>query len=201
MNARISKDFIFDAGIHYEGKFSINTYSIRLYLEVVTEDIREQNIAIDRIKYLLNESFSSCVFIDQLDIAAIQNYLKANMKVCPIPEGPYEQIIGSVLMAKFNSILEDKLSVIEIRISSTLCDDLNFYINYDEEMAINLNLGFWWTENNTSICDSKTIVQKKEKVVKLKREIIDWNDIGLSWAPKPISEPKIVFIDRDNQPN
>ena len=195
MNARISREFTLDAGIHYEGRFLINSYVMELFMDVTTEDVREQNIALERVKYLLTEALDSCVFVDYQDVAAIDNYLKANMKVCPVPEGPYDQIIGSVLMSKFNAVTEGKLFVTEVKICSRICDDLNFYVEYDEEMPLHTNIGTWWHENNTSICDIKLKPNRKEKIVELKRESKDWDDVGLTWKPKTKGKPKIVYID------
>lgn len=199
MNAKISREFSLDAGIHYEGKFIINSYMIKLFMSVTTDDVREQNIALERIKYLISEVFDSCVFVDYQDIAAIDNYLKANMKVCPVPEGPYDQIIGSVLMSKFNAVTEKKLFVDEIKINSRICDDLNFYVEYDEELPLHMQIGTWWHENNTSICDMKLKPNRKEKVVQLKRESKDWDDVNLSWKPKSKGKTKIVYIDPNLQ--
>lgn len=199
MNARISREFTLDAGIHYEGRFLINSYIIELFMDVTTDDVREQNIALERVKYLLTESLDSCVFVDYQDVAAIDNYLKANMKVCPVPEGPYDQIIGSVLMSKFNSVTEGKLFITEVKIGSRICDDLQFYVEYDEEMPLHTNIGTWWHENNTSICDVRLKPNNKDKVVELKRESKDWDDIGLTWKPKTKGKPKIVYIDPVSQ--
>ncbi len=199
MNARISRNFTIESGIHYEGKYIVNSYMLEVFMTVNTEDTREQNIALDRIKYLVEEVFDSCVFVDQQDLAAIDNYMKANMKVCPVPEGPYDQVIGLLLMSKFNTVAEDRLLIYEIKISSRVCDDLNFYVEVDEELPIVL-AGNWWHENNTSICDIKQKVNKKDKVLQLKREVVDWADLDLVWTPKPKIKSKVVYIAHENLP-
>ena len=196
MTARISKDFALNTGIHYEGKFTINTYLLKLNMEVATEDIREQNIAMERIKYLLEECFDSCVFVDQQDIAALDNYTKAGMKVSTIPDGPYDQIIGAVLMNKFNTVTEKMLYIDEIQISSVIGDDVDFYIASDDDIPLLGTGNHWWRENNTSISDWVKKPNKKDKIVELKKEIPDWSDIGLSWKPKPKAKnSKVEFID------
>lgn len=203
MTARISKDFALSAGIHYEGKYIINNYLLKLHMDVTTEDMREQNIALDRIKYLLEECFDSCVFVDQQDIAALDNYSKAGMKVCTVPDGPYDQIIGAVLLSKFNAVTEHKLFVDEIVISSRICDDVDFYISSEEDMPVSTVGSYWWKENNTLISDWVIKPSKKEKIVELKKEIPDWVNLGLTWKPKAKAKnSKVVFIDSDHsQPN
>lgn len=200
MNARISRDFYLDASIHKDGVFLINPYKLELNMNVKTEDFSEQNIALDRISYLINETFDSCVFVDLLDMAAIDNYRKAGMKVCPVPEGPYDQIIGLILMSKINAITERKLLVEEIKITSKVCDNVVFYVSIDENIGEYSSIDNWWNQNNMSISNRKLKSSKKEKIVELKREEIkDWDDIGLSWKPITKGDAKIVYIDSSNQ--
>jgi len=199
MTARIAKEFALQAGIHYEGRFIVNTYLMELHMDVTTEDIREQNIALDRIKYLFDMCFDSCVFVDQQDIAAIDNYCKAGIRVCTLPDSPYDQVVAAVLLSKFNTITEQKLFVDEICISSRICDDLSFYVTSDEEIPFNAVNGVWWKENNASISDGFNKPNKKEKILQLKKDIPDWTAIGLTWKPKPNAKnSKVVFIDPES---
>ena len=104
MSARVSKDFAFQAGLYYENKFLINTYNIRLYMEVTVEDISIQNIALDRIKHLFINGLDNCIFVHETNKTVIENYIKAGLKVCTLPEEPYDQIIALVLLKKINTI-------------------------------------------------------------------------------------------------
>lgn len=198
MNTRISKDFVFLASIHHEDAFIVNSYDLTLSLDVTTENIEYQNIAMDRIKYLFDVCFDSCVFVDIKDTKAIDNYTKANMKVCILPDEPYDQIIAAVLISKINLITENHLFLNEVSIISRICDDVCFYVSYDEEVNFQNLKNVWWTENNPSINMIKKF--KKEKVVQLHKDPKDWNSVGLGWGePKPckIDKGEIVFIPVD----
>lgn len=191
MSAKISRSFILQAAIHYEENFIINNYEMDLYMDVNTENIREQNIAMDRIKYLFDVCLDSCVFVNAKN-KIIDLYDKAGLVVCPLPDEPFDQIIGSLLIRKINAITENTLFVTEIKIKSRICDDVVFYVYCDEETEFQNLQGVWWNENSPNI--SMSIKKsKKEKVVNLKKESIDWNILGLGWKEET-KKGEIVFI-------
>lgn len=196
MIARISREFAFQAAIHYENSFILNTYIIDLMMDVATEDIREQNVALERIKYLIDVSFENCLFVDQSEVKPIEYYAKAGIRVCPLPEEPYDQVIAAVLLNKFNAVAETKLYVNEIKIRSKISDDVSFYVAEDEQADFCEGTGVWWTDSSPSICDYPKKI-KREKIVELKKEPVDWASIGLLWkAPDENLKDKgeIVFI-------
>jgi hypothetical protein len=200
MNARISREFLLQAGLHFEDKFIISSYVFELYMDVQTEDPREQNIALERIKYLIDECFSNCVFVDTTEKKVIDAYTLAGMKVCPLPDKPYDQVIASVLLSKCNAITEGKLLVDEIKITSDISDNVSFYISIDDEIAFNYIKDTWWTENSTAITEFVK-KSKREKVVSLKKDILDWVDLGLTWKAKEKKETQVVFIGTDHHPD
>lgn len=192
MNARISRKFNFSAGIYYDGQFIINSYDLELFMDVTTDDIREQNIAMDRIKYLFEICLESCVFVEAKDAKIIDLYEKAGLTICPLPDEPYDQVIAAVLICKINAITENKLFVTEIKIKSKICDDVVFYIAHNEETEFQNLQDHWWNDNspNISAINKK---QKKEKIVDIKKKPIDWNNLGLSY--KEIKKKgEVVFI-------
>jgi len=196
MNARISKKFFFQAAVHHEKTFLINDYDIQLHMIVATDDIREQNIAMDRIKYLFEFCLENSIFINSSDTKAVDLYSKANIRICPLPEDPYDQIIGIVIMNKCNVIAEEKLIVTSIEIKSKLCDDVVFHISADEEVEFTHYTNVWWNENNPSTNGHKS--SKKEKIVELKKEPKDWNSVGLSWKQNDnCDKGEILFIPID----
>jgi hypothetical protein len=187
---RIDRDFTFQAAVHFEGKFILNYYDVTLSMDVQTESIKEQNIAMDRILYFLSESLSNSVFIHDQETKMIEKYNQAGIKTCILPEEPYDQIITVLLLMKFNAITEGKLLVTDIALISVLSDQVRFL--YDLETANSHPFGKgWWSEPTTSISD---IVKhnKKDKIVKLVKSC-DWSNIGLDWNAKPIKPTEIIF--------
>ena len=67
MSTQIEREFTFQAGVYFEEEFLMNVYDISLSMFVETDSIREQNIAMDRIKYFLSECLESSVFVEETD--------------------------------------------------------------------------------------------------------------------------------------
>jgi len=193
MNARISKDFSFLAGIHTENSFVINSYQIGLNIEVNTIEIREQNIAMERIKLFL-ATLEDCVFVNEQEKAAIENYKKAGLKVCTLPDDPYDQVVAVVLMKKLNTITEEKLTIYDISILSLVCDDVKFYVSIHDQTEYDEIKNSWWTQNNIAIIDDVKKSHKKDKIVPLHKNTLDWNNVGLNFK-EGADQPNSVLIE------
>ena len=194
MATKIEREFAFQAAVHFEGTFVMTIYELALGMEVDTASIKEQNIAMDRIHYFLNECLGNSVFVEAADKNSIEKYLQADIKVCTLPEEPYDQIITILLLMKLNAITEGKLRVNSISLRSGLSDDVRFI--YDLETASNHPFGnkSWWEDTTTSISDlSKSY--KKDKIVKLIKQS-DWASVGLDWEQKEHKSTEIIFHDK-----
>lgn len=198
MSARVTKDFAFHAGLYYEKVFLINTYHVRLYMDVKVEDIIIQNIALDRIKHLFHSELDNCIFVHETNKTVIDNYNKAGLKVCTLPEEPYDQIISLVLLKKINSITDNKLFVNQIKISSMISDDVAFYVSHEDHVEFWDRQSAWWTNPSPCITDWVKKLTKKDKIVELKKDSNAWTDLGLSWKQKDsTTNNEIVFLNLD----
>jgi len=180
MSARIQRTFEFLAGLHFEEDFYVNQYFVDIYFDINTDSIREQNVALDRIKYFLNERLQNSVFTHSKDTAAIEKYIDAGMKVCTLPEEPYDQIIGIMLFTKLNSITEERLIATDINISSGMSDEVTCCFNIDDNLGPFIEKG-WWNHKSTKI-NNFTGTTKGRKIVKISKTKLDWVDLGLNWG-------------------
>ena len=55
MNVRLEYPMSFYASVYYKDQYFANKFNIVLHLLTGSEDVEEQNIALDRIKYLIKE--------------------------------------------------------------------------------------------------------------------------------------------------
>jgi hypothetical protein len=197
---RIEREFAFQAAVYFEGEFLMTIYELSLSMEVDTASIKEQNIAMDRIHYFLHECLGNSVFVQETEKKAIEKYLQADIKVCTLPEEPYDQIITILLLLKLNAITEGKLHITDISLMSGLSDDVKFV--YDVETVANHPFGDkgWWGCGSTSISDlSKS--NKKDKIVRLIKHYNDWSGVGLDWEQKEHKTTEIIFNnEHDKQP-
>jgi hypothetical protein len=81
---KIEREFA-SAGVYFEGEFLVTLYQLSLKMEVNTESIKEQNIAMERIHYFLCECLGNCIFVQDTEKKVIEKYTNADIKVCTLP--------------------------------------------------------------------------------------------------------------------
>ena len=195
MSAQIERDFEFLAGVYFEGRFMVNMYEFTLNMDVNTDSMHEQNIAMDRIKFMICEVFDNAVFVAESEKKVIEKYKDAGLNVCIIPEEPYDQIITILLILKLNAIAEGRLNITDIYLESELSDSVRF--SYDIETARHNPFGNkgWWLDSSTSIADVEKTT-KKEKIVRLVKNT-DWANVGLEWEKKSKASEILFTTDSD----
>lgn len=196
MSTQIEREFVFQAGAYFEGKFMMNVYDISLSMLVETDSIREQNIAMDRIKYFLSECLESSVFVEESEKKAIEKFQAAGIKVCALPEEPYDQIVTLILLMKLNAITEGRLLVTDIVLVSELSDGVKFIYDIESVTEGNPFTKGWWLEANTHITNVEKST-KREKVVKLVKTVNEWAALDLDWKEKNTSSTEIIFSTDD----
>jgi len=181
MSSKIQKEYTFLTAIHFEGKFMVNLYEMNTVMSINTEDPREQNIAVERINHFLGLVIEDCIFVCEKEKEAIEKYSSAGMKVCTIPEEPYDQIIGLILLNKCNAIMENRLTMTDIVFGSKLSNLIKFELS-SEAAELEFTGKKWYNDPSLMICDKKT---KKDKIVNLFDHSTDtWADLELTWKAK-----------------
>lgn len=197
MQHRIKQQFAFQAAVYVEETFLMNIYEITLKMHVVTGDSKEQNIAMSRINYMIEDCFQNCVFVHQTETAVIEKYMAANLKVSTTPDEPYDQLLAILLLTKLNIITEGRLLITDITLSSGLSDGIEFlYSPALEHTPLTTGIFNWWNELNTKIVDFPKRETKKEKIVKLVKKTNDWAHLNLEWQEKPLPTSQIIFTDK-----
>jgi len=179
MSTRIEKDCSFHSAVHFNEKFYINSFKTTLSIMVESEDIREQNVAMDRLEYFFHEVLNNSLFIDENLTELIKIYKNAGIRVITLPEDPYDQMIGMVLLLKLNAIMEGKMHITDLNISSYLSDEVRFTIV--SEIAEHLFEDNQWFQRNS--IETENNIPNESKVVKLFEDC--WSELGLSWKDKP----------------
>lgn len=191
MNSRIEKDFYFQAALHFEGQFYVNSYDLTLSMLVETDSIREQNIAMERTIHFLTSVLQNSILVKSSktnspeEVKTLQKYKNADMRICELPEEPYDQILGMALIQKLNSIMEGRIKVTDMVIGSVLSDDVRFTI-VSEVAEVVLTGSHWWNKSTICINDEEAFnaeCKTKSNVVKLFDDC-QWVDLGLSWKEK-----------------
>lgn len=176
--SEIIKDFTFLSCVHFDKRFMTNLYEMSASMSVETDNIHEQNVAIERMNYYLTHYLDDSVFVCDTETTAIDNYKNAGIKPCIIPEEPYDQVVGLILLNKCNAIMENRIIIEDMVFGSKLSNLVRFKI--DIETAVNEYSGkFWYNDHNLSSEKKKT----KTKIVSLFGNNT-WEELNLTWKAK-----------------
>jgi len=196
MNVRLRYNTKITAGVFFADQLYMNNYQINLSMITASEDSDDHNVALDRIKYFLHSQLKNTIFINRENNQQCQALANAGLKITTLPEEPIDQVIGIMLYCKLNAILEDRLIIAEVEISSELGDNI-VYFHCEEEAQGPFESVGWWKESDAVHCDLKLF--DNEKIVALHRIGAGWRDLGLHWEDSEIidinDDNKVVFAD------
>jgi len=186
MNAKIGCDLEFSAIIVNADKIYPNNFKLSLNLITATEDNYQQNVAYQRIMFLIEEIVNNSIIVTTEnpileDITDIFN----NNHFMILPDEPYDQVLGYILFNKISAIMEERLIIDNLIISSNLnnikytIDEFNEF-EEDEEL-----IEHWWDRSDISCSDDPNEIECN----------ISWEDIDMEWEePTDEEEPtEIVF--------
>lgn len=183
MNVRIQYSVEFLAGVYSENILTLNKYSVGMTLITKTADKLEMNIAMERLKYFVFSEMCDTVFIhqDQHDKAELMQIM--GMNITTLPEEPVDQIIGMMLYCKLNAIMEGRIALVSVDISSE--DSAGVVYMHDEEEPVGPFKTDGWWDTVSPEHNNIEIEEVEDNVLKVVAD--PWADIGLTW---PGSDPK-----------
>lgn len=183
MSTRIEKDLGFSTAIHFADTFMLNEYLMTLSMLVETEDIGEQNIALERLIHFVIHILNNCIFINENNVKEIKKYKEAGIRVCELPDDPFDQIISMALLQKFNSITEGRIKITDCTLSSHLSEGVRFCtVSEVVESNIDQSNFKWWNCSTLCIEHSKPI-DGDNNIVKLFSND-EWEKLSLNFNKK-----------------
>ena len=177
MNVRLQYDLEFLAGIYYEDRLQMNRYTVSLNLLTKTKDSVSTNIALDRAKAFVHGALESTVFINQSNTERAEFMQMMGISVTTLPEEPVDQIIGMMLYYKLNAVMEDRMAVTSLDISSTLGDSV-WYQHDEEDMAGPFAEDGWW---HRASMQHETVEREPEPGNVVKVISTGWHELMLEW--------------------
>ena len=179
MNTRIETDFNFLAALHFKDSFYVNSYDLTLSMLVETDSIHEQNVAMDRMHHFLKNIVQNSILLHSNLSKDTTKYHNAGLRICHLPEDPYDQIVGMVLLLKLNAIMENRLKITDMVIGSSMSEGVRFSVV--SESAENVfNGNHWWNSPCMSINDIDEGNIDRNKVIKLFHND-EWVNLGLTF--------------------
>lgn len=176
MNVRMEQSVEFLAGVYKNKQLTFNKFYVKLELMTNTPDNLDQNIALDRLRYLITFEFSNCLFINKNDAEAIEKFEQAGLHVIAVPEVPVDQIIGITLFYKLNAILEDRVIVQQVSTVSEAGIGITYLHSFHESIDMFEEPG-WWNDPTPQCVDKKW---NNSNVVDMRKNIT-WHSLDLHW--------------------
>jgi hypothetical protein len=182
------------AGIHYADRLAMNEYTAKVYMMTNTHDPEESSVAFERIKHFVYTQLENTVFIaGDLD-AQCAAYQAAGMNITTLPGDPVDQIIGVMLYYKLTAIVEGRMLIGEVEISSALGEGI-VYMHGENENISEIEVPAWWHTADLTHCDEDLL--SSDKVVTMHQGGV-WRNLDLAW-PDAVAENEtgntVVFAD------
>lgn len=193
MNVRLKINFDFLASAYLDSQVFCNRYLLELDLISNTMDHIDQNVALDRMRHMLYHEFSNSLFVSDEKPDIAEKFNQLGFKTCAIPGPPVDQLLGIMLFAKLNAVMQERLFVTQLKISSDLGDKLVYCQDSEEDLGPFEYTG-WWHNPDNSI-QAVTTGKKSGNVVDLGTKIDPWHQFGLEWSKDLDSESVIEFSD------
>lgn len=201
MNVRLRYNITFPAGAWFDGELMMTNYTLALNLLTLTMDPQDQNIALERIKYFLLNELHSTIFINQTEDERAEIFTDIGLNVTTLPEEPVDQVVGIMLFYKLNAIMEGRMKITELVMSSEAGDCVEYFHSENEHTDLFPSQG-WWHEptlkhSNVVLEDDDT-----ENVIELRSED-QWKEQELSWAQEEVTQDlgQVVFANFTQSPN
>jgi hypothetical protein len=191
MNVRLQYDLEFLAGIYYEDQLQINSYDVSMNLVTKTKDSASTNIAMERLKAFVYGILDSTVFISQVNQERAEFLQMIGCNMTTLPEEPVDQIVGMMLYYKLNAVMEGRMIITSLDISSRLGDGVWFQHD-DEDSAGPFADDGWWHKSNTQheTIESEQVPGNVVKVIST-----GWHEMLLDWPENtmPPGDNTVVY--------
>ena len=123
-----------------------NEYNVKLFITPHTADLTEQTQYFDRLKNLFELVFNNTITTWREEKLYHTLTKTSNNRFIELPKPPYDQIMAAVCFCKTNSILESKITVNKLELSSWQGDGITYSVDKDGKELLLLDTLNWFTE-------------------------------------------------------
>jgi hypothetical protein len=153
-----------------------NSYDISFTLSMHTSKPYEQNVVIERLRFLCESVISNSIMIayDNTAREILSSTLENGLIV--LESAPYDAPVCKILYLKASSILEEQATIESMSLCSQLGQNIDYFADSDDDY-IDLATCSWLPKGQTPWwlrADITTNDQEKD-------DIETWNDLGLGW--------------------
>ena len=146
MSNKFSWKTKFKSIIIVDGELFGNEYSVKISLTPHTANLKEQTEYFDRLKNLFELVFANTITTWREE--KLYQILKksSNNRFIELPRPPYDQIMASVCFCKANAILDSKMTINFVELSSWQGDGITYTVDKDSKELILLDAPDWFSD-------------------------------------------------------
>lgn len=195
MNVKIGYTTPLTAGVWWDDHLIMANYTITFKLITVTDNVKDSNTALDRLKYMIEEVFTDGVFINHKETEQIKRLKAAGIQTIILPEEPVDQIVGMMLYSKIGAVMEGQVDIRSVLVSSNIGDDVIYEHDLTESVAP-FNEPGWWLDSTPAI-ENGTRKNSKDTIFVITPSQ-HWSELGLEWDDRQADsgeENVLVFSD------
>ena len=135
----------FKSIIIVDGELVRQRIQIKHLLTPHTAHLKEQTAYFERLKNLFEHGF--CKHIPHGEMNTLSHLKKSsNNRFVELPKPPYDQIMAAVCFCKANAILDSKITINFIELSSWQGDGITYTVDKDSKELILLDRPDWFSE-------------------------------------------------------
>jgi|TARA_B100000085_G_scaffold269256_1_gene280511 hypothetical protein len=129
-----------------DGELFQNEYSVKLHLTPYTADLQEQTKYFDRLKNLFEQIFANTITTWRQE--PLYHLLKesSSNRFIELPKPPYDQIMAAVNFCKANTIMDGKILINKLELSSWQGDGITYSVDKDSKELLLLDTANWFSE-------------------------------------------------------
>jgi hypothetical protein len=192
MNVRVIAPLNFSAGIFHNDELRMNNYFARIHMYTNCVDNESQGIAMERLKHFVYGEMDSTIFINENNTEKCFQMLDCGLNITTLPGDPVDQLIGIMLYYKLSAVMEGRIIITDVEVSSAIGDNI-IYVHSDNETP-NLEISDWWQTADLNHCN---IYDHDQEILSINR-LGPWRELELTWpveVEKTETDNTVVFAD------
>ena len=158
----------------------LNHYELNMTFITRANNQQEINTAINRVYYFIDQELSHTIFVQDHYPDVVRMLRFMNVNVTTVPHEPVDQIIGMMLFVKFRSIMEARVDIDSLEISSQQGGHVIYVHEHDDSLGPFDSPG-WWHTTDTLHCDD--VQPCDDQTTSLDIQPDQWRDLDLHWQP------------------
>jgi hypothetical protein len=136
----------FKSIIIVDGELFPNEYDVNIFISAHTANLKEQSDYFERCKNLFERVFANTIttWRDEPLYAILKK--QTNNRFVELPKPPYDQIMAAVCFCKANSILESKIVINHLELSSWQGDGITYTVDKNSPELLLLDQKYWFSK-------------------------------------------------------